>query len=196
MQFTTSPFYEWLDHGRIRTLLHEVGALRPGERLVLLKGLVPALVESLGFEETEAFLTELATKARRYEEARTHPGEGRLHRETPGERLGGPTPAGHVHLANTRDPDRPGGRAAERTREAGIWLRDVDATTAERYSEQAAAIEATYLDHGMRPGEAALAAWEVVARLHGLTDRGANAARPDGQDAKAAHGDGAQGARS
>ncbi len=169
MEKITSPFYQWLDHERIRTVLHEVGALRPGERLVLLKGLVPGLVEALGAVEAESFLSELATKARRYEEARTHPGEGRLHRETPGEQMGGPTPDGHRHLAETRNPDRPGGRAAEREWEAAVWARDVDATLTSRYREEAKKIQATYLAQGMLPGEAELAAWEAVARLHGLT---------------------------
>ncbi len=165
----TSPFYQWLDHERIRSVLHDVGELRPGERLVLLKGLVPGLVEALGIEESESFLSELVTKARRYEEARTHPGEGRLHRETPGELLGGPTPDGQRHVSETRDPDRPGGREAERVWEAGVWARDVDPELAEEYREQASRIRETYLSHGMRPGEADLAAWEAVARLHGLT---------------------------
>ena len=57
------------------------------------------------------FLSEMGTKVRRYEEARTHPGEGRLRRESPGELIGGPTPAGHRHVAETRNPDRPGGRS-------------------------------------------------------------------------------------
>jgi hypothetical protein len=107
----TSPFYQWLDHARIRALIRNVLDLRPGERLVLLKGLVPGLVETLGADEAESFLSELATKVRRYEEARTHPGDGRLYRETPGEQLGGPTPEGHRHVADRRNPDRPGGRA-------------------------------------------------------------------------------------
>lgn len=170
MDATTSPFYRWLDHERIRALLHEVGALRPGERLVLLKGLVPGLVEALGADEAESFLSELSTKARRYEEARTHAGEGRLHRETPGEQLGGPTPEGHRHLAETRNPDRPGGRAAERELEAAVWARDVDATLASRYREEAETIRATYLAEGMLPGEAESSAWEAIARLHGLTE--------------------------
>lgn len=169
MESTTSPFYQWLDHERIRAVLHEVGALRPGERLVLLKGLVPGLVEALGADEAESFLSELATKARRYEEARTHPGEGRLHRETPGEQMGGPTPGGHKHVAETRNPDRQGGREAERAWEAGVWARDVDPVLASRYREEAEKIRATYLADGMLPGEAELAAWEAVARLHGLT---------------------------
>jgi len=169
MDPTTSPFYQWLDHERIRALIHDVLDLRPGERLVLLKGLVPGLVETLGADEAESFLSELATKVRRYEEARTHPGEGRLHRETPGEQLGGPTPEGHRHVAETRNPDGPGGRAAEREWEAAVWARDVDPALAERYRGQVAAIRETYVSQGMRPGEADLAAWEVVARLHDLT---------------------------
>lgn len=168
MEFLQSPFYRWLDHARIRRLIHEVGALRPGERLVLLKGLVPGLVETLGLAKAEEFLDELATKARRYDEATHHPGEGRLRRETPGERLGGPTPEGHRHAADARDPDRPGGRAAERVWEAGIWLRDVDAASARHYRAEAEDLTETYVAAGMLPGEAALAAWETLARLHDL----------------------------
>ena len=171
MDTTASPFFQWLDHERIRTLLHEVLALHPGERLVLLKGLVPDLVDALGADEAESFLSELATKARRYEEARTHRGEGRLRRETPGEQTGGPTPDGHRHLAEARNPDAPGGRSAERASEAGEWARSVDPALAERYREQVALIRDTYLSKGIRPGEAESAAWEVVARLHGLTQR-------------------------
>jgi hypothetical protein len=184
MEPTTSPFYQWLDHERIRVVLHEVGALRPGERLVLLKGLVPGLVQALGADETESFLSELATKARRYEEARTHRGEGRLHRETPGEQLGGPTPAGHRHVAETRNADRPGGRSAEREWEAAVWARDVDPALAARYREEAEKIRDTYLSQGIRRGEAEMAAWETVARLHGLTRAApANATRPRGGSA-------------
>lgn len=174
MEFPTSPFYQWLDHERIRAVLHDVAALRPGERLVLLKGLVPGLVEALGAEETESFLSELATKARRYEEARTHPGEGRLHRETPGEQLGGPIPDGHRHVAETRNPDRQGGREAERAWEAGVWVRDVEEPLTGKYGEQAETIRDTYIAQGMLPGEAELAAWEAIGLLHGLTQRTAH----------------------
>lgn len=120
----SSPFYEWLHHDAIRELVHRALALTPGERLVLLKGLVPGLVESLGASEFGAFLEELGTKARRYEEARTHPGEGREMRRTPGEPVGGPTPSGHRHGGEPRNPDRPGGRAAERALEAELWRRE------------------------------------------------------------------------
>jgi hypothetical protein len=174
MEFPTSPFYQWLDHERIRAVLHDVAALRPGERLVLLKGLVPGLVEALGADETESFLAELATKARRYEEARTHPGEGRLHRETPGEQLGGPIPDGHRQVSETRNPDRHGGRDAERAWEAGVWVRDVEEPLTGTYREQAETIRDTFIAQGMLPGEAELAAWEAIGLLRGLTQRTAH----------------------
>lgn len=128
MHPATSPFYQWLDHERIRTVLRDVRALRPGERLVVLKGLVPGLVETLGVDEAKLFLAELATKVRRYDEACTHPGEGRLHRHIPGEQIGGPTPEGQRHVSEPRNPDRPGGRAAERAWEAAVWAREVELT--------------------------------------------------------------------
>jgi len=55
MDRTTSPFYQWLDHERIRTVLSEVRGLRAGERLVLLKGIVPSLVEALGADDARSF---------------------------------------------------------------------------------------------------------------------------------------------
>lgn len=116
-----SPFYEWLDHDEIRELVHRTLNIPPGERLVLLKALVPGLVEAVGVDELEEFLDELAMKARRYDEARSHPGEGRQERRTPGEPIGGVTPGGHVHLAEARNPDRPGGRYAERELERELW---------------------------------------------------------------------------
>ena len=51
-----SPFYYWLDNAAIRDLVlhsHEISA---GERLVLIKGLVPGLVESMGVVAFDAFL--------------------------------------------------------------------------------------------------------------------------------------------
>lgn len=118
-----SPFYEWLDHTAIRELAHRSLALSAGERLVLIKGLVPGLVDSMGLEEFAAFLAELGIKARRYQEAIDHPGEGRARRVTPGEELGGPMPAGHDHLPRARNPDRRGAREAERAIEGELWTR-------------------------------------------------------------------------
>lgn len=116
-----SPFYEWLDNAAIRDLTHRSLHLSVGERLVLIKGLVPGLIDTLGLAEFDAFLAEIAIKARRYQEAIDHPGEGRSLRVTPGEELGGPMPAGHDHLAAARNPDHRGAREAERAVEAELW---------------------------------------------------------------------------
>ncbi len=118
---TRSPFYEWLDHATIRDVVHRALALPVGERLILLKGLIPTLVDELGEVAVEQFLDDLATKAHRYREALTHPGQGGATRETRGETLGGPTPEGEVHVDVARDSRRPGGRALERQAEAKLW---------------------------------------------------------------------------
>lgn len=118
-----SPFYEWLDNATIRTLVNRSLELPAGERLILVKGLVPGLVEEIGLLPFQAFLAEISTKARRFQEALDHPGEGRAARTTPGEELGGPTPAGHEHLVAARDPDHRGAREAERLIETELWAR-------------------------------------------------------------------------
>jgi len=122
-----SPFYEWLDNAAIRELVHRVQELTAGEQLVLIKGLIPGLVGSLGLAEFDAFLAEISIKARRFQEAVDHPGEGRELRVTPGEELGGPTPAGHLHLPTARDPSHRGAREAERVSERELWSRDENA---------------------------------------------------------------------
>ncbi|MGI8548509.1 MAG: hypothetical protein ACR2M1_14485 [Gemmatimonadaceae bacterium] len=118
-----SPFYEWLDNAKIRDLVLRCLELPPGELLVLIKGLVPGLVAAVGLAEFDAFLAEIAIKAHRFQEAVDHPGEGRALRVTPGEELGGPTAAGHEHLAIARNPDQRGAREAERTVEGDLWAR-------------------------------------------------------------------------
>lgn len=116
-----SPFYAWLDNAAIRRLLHGALALPAGARLVLIKGLIPGLIDDIGDTAVEAFLDELRTKGRRYAEAVAHPGEGGATRSTSGEPLGGPIPDGEAHLSGTRNPRRPGGRALERVWEAAFW---------------------------------------------------------------------------
>jgi len=118
-----SPFYAWLDRPTIRDLIQRARSLSPGERLVLIKGLVPGLVEDMGEAGARAFLAELDVKAQRYAEAVANPGVGGATRRTPSERLGGPVPGreAHRHLAGTRDPRRPGGRDLERQWEAAAW---------------------------------------------------------------------------
>jgi hypothetical protein len=116
-----SPFYAWLDNAAIRDLVHKALVLPPGERLVLVKGLVPGLVDDMGAAAVETFLDDLRTKTRRYAEAVAHPGEGGATRTTPGEALGGPIPEGDARIPERRDPRRPGGRALERQWEASFW---------------------------------------------------------------------------
>ena len=118
-----SPFYAWLDRSTIRNLVREAGSLSPGERLVLIKGLIPGLVDDMGDEAVRVFLDELHTKAQRYAEAVANPGRGGASRNTPSERLGGPVPGrdAHRHLTGTRNPRRPGGRMLEREWEAAAW---------------------------------------------------------------------------
>lgn len=120
---TPSPFYAWLDHESIRNLVLAAVALSPGERLVLMKGLVPALVDDLGLTAFDLFLEGLRVKAQRYDEALSHPGEGAETRISASEPLGGPTPRGEAHLDGTRNPRRLGGRALERRWEAELWSR-------------------------------------------------------------------------
>ncbi len=116
-----SPFYAWLDHALIRELVRGALDLSAGERLVLIKGLVPGLIDDIGDAAFESFLDELRVKARRYAEAMAHPGEGGATRCTASEPLGGPIIHGEAHLPGTRDPRRPGGRALERQSEADFW---------------------------------------------------------------------------
>ncbi len=118
-----SPFYEWLDNAAIRELVHRSLEISVGERLMLLKGLVPGLVEAMGLAEFDAFLEEVGVKAHRFQEAVDHPGEGRLSRVIPGEELGGPLPAGHDHLPIVRDANHRGAREAERALEGERWAR-------------------------------------------------------------------------
>jgi hypothetical protein len=118
---THSPFYEWLDNAAIRDLVNGALALTAGERMILIKGLVPGLVDDTGPDAFDAFLEEVRVKGRRYAEAVAHPGEGRASRDTASEPMGGPTPGGEEHLPGTRDPRRSDSRALERQREAELW---------------------------------------------------------------------------
>jgi hypothetical protein len=50
------------------------------------KGLIPGIADALSEEEYERFVTFIRLKGERYHEAKTHPGEGRAGRHTPGDR--------------------------------------------------------------------------------------------------------------
>jgi hypothetical protein len=121
-----SPFYEWLGNAAIQELVHRIHELAVGEQLVLIKGLVPGLVSAIGLAGFDAYLSEISIKARRFQEAIDHPGEGRESRETDGEKVGGPTPTGHDHLSIARNPSNRGAREAERTMERDLWRRTAD----------------------------------------------------------------------
>jgi len=116
-----SPFYAWLNNAAIRELIHGALELSAGERLVLIKGLVPGLVDDIGETSFESFLDEVRVKAQRYAEAVAHPGEGGATRRIASEPLGGSIVHGEAHLPGTRNPRRPGGRALERQWEADLW---------------------------------------------------------------------------
>jgi hypothetical protein len=116
-----SPFYAWIDYAAIRELVRGALDLSAGERLVLIKGLVPGLIHDIGEPAFAGFLDEVRVKARRYAEAVAHPGEGGATRRTTGEPLGGPIRGGEAHLSGTRDPRRLGGRALEREWEAELF---------------------------------------------------------------------------
>ena len=119
----TVPSYEWLGNATVLDVVHHIQELSVGERLVLIKGLVPGLVNAMGPGGFEAYLAEVALKAHRFQEAVDHPGQGRKFRVMRGEELGGPTPEGHDHLPIAREPDHRGAREAERVREAELWAR-------------------------------------------------------------------------
>lgn len=64
------PFYEWMDHTQVRDIVHRANELTPGERLVLLNGLVPGLVDALGPVGFRTLVDELCVMADRYHKAR------------------------------------------------------------------------------------------------------------------------------
>lgn len=66
---THSPFYTWLDNAEIRRLVMLGQALPAGQRLVLIKGLIPSLVESMGEAAVESFLGDLRSLSDEVEEA-------------------------------------------------------------------------------------------------------------------------------
>ena len=83
---TTTPETAWMNHPAIRTLVDQANALALEERITLVKGLIPGIADALSEEEYEQFVTFIRLKGERYHEAKTHPGEGRAGRHTPGER--------------------------------------------------------------------------------------------------------------
>jgi hypothetical protein len=83
---TTSRETEDLNHPVIRELVQRANALSLGDRVTLLKGLVPGIVKQLTPREFEGFIAELRLKGERVYDAMSHPGEGRKARNVLGER--------------------------------------------------------------------------------------------------------------
>ncbi len=83
---TTSRETAWMNHPAIRKLIDEANTLSLAERITLVKGLIPAIADQLAEREFDGFITELRLKGERFQEAKSHPGEGRAQRQVPGER--------------------------------------------------------------------------------------------------------------
>ena len=83
---TTSPETDWMNHPVLRRLVTEANTLTIAERITLVKGLVPGIADRLSAREYEGFIADIRIKGERYHEAKSHPGEGRAERQTPGER--------------------------------------------------------------------------------------------------------------
>jgi hypothetical protein len=83
---TTSPQTDWMNHPVLRKLVDEAHTLTVAERITLVKGLVPSIADKLSEEEYEEFAHEIRLKGKRFQEAKSHPGEGRATRTIPGER--------------------------------------------------------------------------------------------------------------
>lgn len=83
---TTSPQTDWMNHPVLRKMVDEANQLTLPERVTLIKGLIPSIADELSDSEYEGLMRELRLKGERYNEARSHPGEGRATRQTPGER--------------------------------------------------------------------------------------------------------------
>jgi len=83
---TTSKQTDWMNHPVLRRLVEDASRLTLAERITLIKGLIPGIADQLSEREYDGFVEEMRLKGERYQEAKTHPGEGRAQRQTPGER--------------------------------------------------------------------------------------------------------------
>jgi hypothetical protein len=83
---TTSRETDWMNHPVLRRLVTEANELTIAERITLVKGLVPGIADQLSAREFEGFVSDIRLKGERYQEAKSHPGEGRADRQTMGER--------------------------------------------------------------------------------------------------------------
>lgn len=83
---TTSNRTDWMNHPELRRLVDDASRLTLAERVTLVKGLIPGIADEQTPAEFAFFIEALQLKGNRFNEAKSHPGEGRLSREVPGER--------------------------------------------------------------------------------------------------------------
>jgi len=83
---TTSPETDALNHPAIRQLVNAANALDLGDRITLMKALVPELAREMAPRDFAALVGELKLKGDRFYDALKHPGTGRKGRHVMGER--------------------------------------------------------------------------------------------------------------
>jgi hypothetical protein len=83
---TTSRQTEDLNHPALRDLVNAANALPLGDRVTLLKALIPEVAREVSPREFEAIMMELRLKGERFHDALAHPGQGRDSRRVMGER--------------------------------------------------------------------------------------------------------------
>lgn len=83
---TTSTETEGLDHPGIRQLVNAANAMSLGDRVTLLKALIPEVAREMAPREFEGLVVELRLKGERFYDALKHPGQGRQSRHVMGER--------------------------------------------------------------------------------------------------------------
>lgn len=83
---TTSTETEGLDHPAIRQLVNAANAMPLGDRVTLLKALIPEVAREMAPRDFEGLVAELRLKGERFYDAMTHPGQGRKSRHVMGER--------------------------------------------------------------------------------------------------------------
>jgi hypothetical protein len=85
-QMTTSSRTDWMNHPELRRLVDDSNRLTLAERVTLVKGLIPGIADEQTAEQFATFVEEIRLKGNRFNEAKSHPGEGRATRSVPGER--------------------------------------------------------------------------------------------------------------
>ena len=83
---TTSPETDELNHPALRELVRRAQELALGDRVTLLKALVPAVAKEMTPRDYEGLIVELRLKGERFYDAVTHPGQGQRFRHVMGER--------------------------------------------------------------------------------------------------------------